>query len=253
MTNNWRLNGFFDSTKLTGLFEAAQRRESCRSFSAAPDAEQWRELLAAATSLAMPGVRIALGLCENSLFQPPLGSLFVKFENVQRFAAIITTDAQPRSVVNAGVSGEMFLLRAVELGLGGCWVSGTYRRAQVGIQTEGSEKIVSLIALGRPKTLPDLPLRRKRKDMAVLCPEFEKLSFTFREVAQYVQIAPSAINLQPWRIKPEGDKALSVSVGGAGHRLDLGIGMCHALLALGNTPALFTLADNAQAATVELL
>jgi len=253
MVNHWRLNGFFDSTKLTGLFEAAQRRESCRSFSAAPDSDQWRELMTAANELAMPGVRIALGICENSLFQPPLGSLFVKFENTQRFAAIITTDAQPRSVVNAGVSGEMFLLRAVELGLGGCWVSGTYRRAQVGIRTEASEKIVSLIALGRPKVLPDLPLRRKRRDIAVLCPEFEKLSFTFREIAQYVQIAPSAVNMQPWRMKLEGDKTLSISVSGAGHRLNLGIGMCHALLALGNTPALFSLREDGLKATIELL
>ncbi len=252
MPSNWRLNGFYDITKLTGLFEAAQRRESCRAFAAAPTAEQWNALLSAADDLVMPGVRIALGICDNSLFQPMLG-LMMKFENVQRFAAVMTTDKEPKSVVNAGVSGEMFLLRAVEMGLAGCWVSGTYKRGQVGIKTGDGEKIVSLIALGRPKTLPSLPIKRKRKDLLALCPDFDSLNFALKEIAQYVQIAPSAMNLQPWRMKLEGPNALSVSVGMAGQRLDLGIGMCHALLALGNTPALFSLSDNAQRATIELL
>jgi len=253
MANQWRLNGFFDSTKLTGLFEAAQRRESCRIFATAPNTEQWSELNTAAALLALPGMRIALGICENSLFQPALGALFVKFENVQRFAAIIVTDDQPISVVNAGISGEMFLLRAVEMGLGGCWVSGTYRRAQVGLKLESNERIVALIALGRPKTLPNLPLARKRKDIATICPDFEKMNSALREAAQYVQIAPSAINLQPWRIRLTGKKTVTVSVGMSGQKLDLGIALCHALLALGNTPAMFSLADNGQTATIELL
>jgi nitroreductase len=253
MASNWRLNGFFDATKLTGLFEAAQRRESCRSFAAAPGTEQWNELLTAADGMAMPGVRIALGMCDSSLFQPALGSLFVKFENVQRFAAVIVTDDSPRSGVNAGVSGEMFLLRAVELGLGGCWVSGTYRRGQVGLKVQDGEKIAALIALGRPKTLPDMPLRRKRKNMSVLCPQFDALPSAFKEVAQYVRIAPSGMNLQPWRMKAEGENAMTVSVGMPAQRVDLGIAMCHALLALGSTPAMFSLADNGQSATIELL
>jgi nitroreductase len=253
MANSWRLNGFYDVTKLTGLFEAAQRRESCRAFAAAPDAAQWNELLAAADTLAMPGVRIALGLCENSLFSPVIGSLFVKFENVQRFAAVIVTDATPESVVNAGVSGEMFLLRAVETGLAGCWVSGTYRRGQVGLKTGPNERIVALLALGRPKKLPDLPIRRKRKDIFTLCPQFDVMPSVLKGIAQYIQIAPSAVNLQPWRMKLLNGTAVSVSVGAGAQRLDLGIGLCHALLALGNTPALFSLAADGLSATLELL
>ncbi|MCE5342076.1 MAG: hypothetical protein LLF96_00610 [Eubacteriales bacterium] len=252
MPSDWRLNGFYDGTKLTGLFEAAQRRESCRAFSAAPDSEQWNALLAAADELAMPGVRIALGICDNSLFQPLMG-LLMKFENVQRFAAVMTTDDKPHSVVNAGISGEMFLLHAAELGLGGCWVSGTYKHGQVGLKTGEGEKIVSLIALGRPKNQPEAPINRKRKEMAALCPDFDRLDPALKEVAQYVRIAPSAINLQPWRMKLESPSSLSVSVGRPGQRLDLGIALCHALLALGSTPALFSISENGQSATIERL
>lgn len=253
MASNWRLNGYFDSTKLTGLFEAVQHRESCRSFSAAPTTAQWNALLTAASTLAMPGVRIALGMCENSLFQPAVTSLFVKFTNVQRFAAILSTDSQPRSVVNAGVSGEMFLLRAVELGLGGCWVSGTYRRGQVGLKLESNEKILALMPLGIPKTLPDLPIQRKRKDITAICPQFDVMAPALKEIAQYVQTSPSGMNMQPWRMKLINPTTATISVGSGAQKLDLGIAMCHALLALGNTPALFSLDDSGQTATIELL
>ena len=62
--------------------------------------------------------------------------LLMKFENVQRFAAVIVQEGDPKNVVNAGISGEMFLLKAVELGLGGCWVSGTFKRGQVGLKPD---------------------------------------------------------------------------------------------------------------------
>ena len=250
MTGNWELNGFYDNTRLTGLYEAAQRRESCRSFATAPSTEQWNELLNAADAMALPGTRIALGICDTSLFQPLFG-LLMKFENVQRFAAVMITDREPRSVVNAGIGGEMFLLRAVELGLAGCWVSGTYKRGQVGIKPGKDEKIVALIALGIPKTQPETPLARKRKDMAELCPGFDGLAPAFREVAEYVRIAPSAMNLQPWRMKTLSPETLCVSVGPA-QKLDLGIGLCHALVALGSTPALFALDESGQNATITL-
>ncbi|MDD3921020.1 MAG: nitroreductase family protein, partial [Eubacteriales bacterium] len=195
---------------------------------------------------------IALGMCDTSLFQPLMGML-MKFENVQRFAAIILKDDQPKSVVNAGISGEMFLLRAVELGLGGCWVSGTYKRGQVGLHLADGEKILALIALGRPKTVPVPPIHRKRKEVETLCVNFATLPSAFKEAALYVRSAPSAMNRQPWRMRPDGEKKLILSVSLSVQRVDLGIALCHALLALGSTPAQFTLDDDALSTTIELL
>ena len=252
MAGNWQLNGFYDGAKLTGLYEAAQRRASCRSYAAAPTCDQWNALLATTDTLTLPGARIALGMCENSLFQPMLG-LLMKFENVQRFAAVIATDGQPQSVVNAGISGEMLMLRAVELGLGGCWVSGTFKRGQVGIKLKDGEKLLALIALGVPKQEPKLPIARKRKDIAAICPEFDTLAPALREVADYVRIAPSAMNLQPWRFTMQSDKAVTLAVAAAPLRLDLGIAIAHAVLALGSTPALFALDDTGLVASIELL
>ena len=117
MNENWVLNGFFDAPKLTGLYEAAQRRVSCRSYAAAPTGEQWNALLAAAESLALPGVRIVPGLCDNALFQPMMG-LLMKFENVQRYAAILATGAsgylaaadaimQTATAIKNGINGDI--------------------------------------------------------------------------------------------------------------------------------------------------
>ena len=252
MAADWQLNGFYDGAKLTGLYEAAQRRASCRSFAAAPTCDQWNALLAAADTLTLPGARIALGMCENTLFQPLFG-LLMKFENVQRFAAVIAADSSPQSAVNAGISGEMFLLRAVELGLGGCWVSGTFKRGQVGIKLAEGEKLLALIALGVPKQEPKLPLVRKRKEITAICPEVDALAPALREAAQYVRIAPSAMNLQPWRITMVSDKEVTLAVAAGPLRLDLGIALAHAVLALGSTPAQFSLDDTGLVAGIELL
>ena len=247
----WRLNGFYDVSKTAGLFEAAQHRSSCRAFSAAPTTAQWNALTTASTQLALPGVRIALGLCDTKLFQP-LGGILMKFENVQRFAAIIATDNDPCAVVNAGISGELFLLKAVESGLAGCWVTGTYKRGLVGIRVGDGEKLLGLIALGVPAKHPELPIQRKRKAITVICPEFEQLNSAFRELVQYVQIAPSAMNMQPWRIKMIGEKTMQISVGLPAQRIDLGIGFAHAVIALGSSHAHFELEADGLSATVEL-
>ena len=252
MASNWPLNGFYNISELTGLYEAAQRRVSCRSFAAAPTCEQWNALLAAADALTLPGARIALGMCDNAMFQTIMG-LFIKFDNVQRFAAVIATDDRPQSTVNAGVSGEMFMLRAVELGLGGCWVSGTFKRSRVGIKLAAGEKLLAVIALGVPKKeQADNPVR-KRKEIAAICPEYEALQPALREAAQYVRIAPSAMNLQPWRITMVSDKEVTLAVAAGPLRLDLGIALAHAVLALGSTPAQFTLDDTGLVAGIELL
>ena len=251
MNENWVLNGFFDAPKLTGLYEAAQRRVSCRSYAAAPTGEQWNALLAAAESLALPGVRIVPGLCDNALFQPMMG-LFMKFENVQRYAAILATDDRPESTVNAGVSGELFMLRAVELGLAGCWVSGTFKRRQVSAGLRQNERLLAVLALGVPQADPQLPLTRKRKAPEAFCPDYATLPSALREVVDYVRIAPSAMNMQPWRFACDG-QSLRLWVGAGAQRLDLGIALSHALLALGSTPATFALDEDATGATLTLL
>ncbi|MEA5013056.1 MAG: nitroreductase family protein [Candidatus Limiplasma sp.] len=253
MPGPWTLNGFYDAMEMTGLYEAISLRESCRSFASAPAAEVWNSLQCCAQACALPGTRIALGLCDTSLFQP-LGGFGMKFENVRCFAAVIVGENTPENVVNAGIGGEMVMLSAVEQGLGGVWVSGTYKRSKVPLSLEPGEKIKALMALGVPDLPPKPPLARKRKALELLCePGFDKAPSPFREAALVVRAAPSAMNLQPWRMRygPE-ENTMTLSVKQSFQRLDLGIAVSHVLLALGKTPASFALSENGLSATVTL-
>lgn len=252
MPEHWPIHGFDDLSQMTSLFEAISLRESCRSFASAPSTRQWNALLAAADTLALPGVRIALGMCDTSLFQPFMG-LLMKFENVQRFAAVIVRDDTPAAGVNAGLAGELLTLSAVADGLAGVWVAGTYKRGSVGFKLAEGEKIVALIPLGAPKAAPKPPLARKRKELAQICtPNFTDAPLAFREAARAVQAAPSAMNRQPWLLAYEPEGTLTVSVKRPGARVDLGIALCHAMLALGRTADGYTLSSDALSARITL-
>lgn len=252
MTGPWALNGFYDTDQLTGLYEAMDVRESCRSFASAPCTQVWNALGEDAARYALPGVRLALGLCDTALFQP-FGGIAMKFENVSRFAAVIAGEDSPQSAVNAGVSGEMLLLSAVEKGLGGVWVSGTYKRSKVPLALGEGETLKALIPLGVPAAPPSPPLSRRRKPLARLCqPGFEKAPAPFQEAASAVRAAPSAMNAQPWRMAYGPENTMTLAVKRPFQRLDLGIALCHLLLALGKTPATYTLSRDGLSVTVQL-
>lgn len=233
MAEFWALNGFYDATQVTGLYEAIPHRVSCRAFQAAPSAQQWAGLEEAAKELALPGTRMQLGLCDNSLFQPFFG-LLTRFENAQRYVAVITTQDTPESIINAGVSGEMLMLQLVAQGLGGVWVAGTYKHKALQLPLQSGERVRALIALGVPAQPPTAPVQRKRKPLERLCtPALDGYPGMFQEAARAVQAAPSALNQQPWLMAYNGQEGLSIRVEKPRQRLDLGIALCHALLALG--------------------
>jgi len=173
---------------LNSLYNAIPLRYSCRSFTPAPPtSEQWNALKQTSESLALPGARIVLAECDNVLFSPFFG-LLMKFENTQRFAAIITTDDKAESIVNAGTIGEMLMLDAVSRGMGGVWVAGTYRRKDTNIALAEGETIRALIALGVPQDQPSPPLFRKRKPLSAICSAgFIEVPDIFREAALAVR------------------------------------------------------------------
>ena len=181
--------------------------------------------------------------------------LMMKFENVQRYAAVIATDSDPRGAVNAGVSGELLLLQAVRMGLAGVWVSGTFKRQKVGVTLAPGEKLLALIALGVPPEPPQPVTARDRKPVSNYFEnDFSGAPLALKEISIAVQAAPSAMNMQPWRMcyEPEGKLVLRLKSPAFAAGLDLGIAAAHALLALGSTPALFALSEDGAAVSVTL-
>jgi hypothetical protein len=124
---------------------------------------------------------------------------------------------KPFALEDFGYSMELLILKAVELGLGSCWLGGTYTKSRFGVQMdlEPTESIPSVTSLGYPgdhkawldrsariyagadRRLPwdqlyfmdhwDTPLSKQRAE-------------SYQEPLQLVRLAPSASNKQPWRI-----------------------------------------------------
>lgn len=241
-------------TTLATLFAPAQRqrllaaipkRYSCRSFSAAPTPADWASLSYAAQRYALPGARLILRSVSPDIFTGIVLGVG-KITGCTTAAAVVTSLGEPHGRVNAGILGEAFCLEATALGLGTCWVSGTYKRKLLDLPLQPDEAVLAVIALGVPAK-SDPPENRRRKSLSRLCKgDLSLWPQEFQQAAVAVQAAPSAMNLQPWEMLLEdGSLALTVPLR---QSLDLGIAACHAELALSH-PHQWAFADGAALCT----
>ena len=225
------INGFFAPAQRERFGAAIPRRSSVRRFQGDPDVGQISALNYAAARTALPGVRIVLG-------EAPAASVFMKLPFVEpvrgtsRYAALIVDDSVPHAAVHAGISGEAFVLEAVSMGLGTCWVA-SFKRGGVREPIGGSEKVRAVIALGVPGQEPG---PRRRKKLTEICAsDPADWPLWAYNAAECVRIAPSAVNLQPWRLSFAG-RTLMLSALRLGTPLDMGIAMLHMSLGVGDKP-----------------
>lgn len=154
---------------------------------------------------------------------------------------------------NLGYTFEKIILYATSLGLGTCWLGGTFKRGEFGkaVNLKENEFMPVITPVGYAKEnrslLDSLMVlttgAKNRKDWSELF--FDK-NFNnaikkeeagkFEEAFEMVRLAPSASNKQPWRIVKDGSsfhffvcrnkgyaKGLNFDI----QRLDIGIAMCH--------------------------
>lgn len=155
-----------------------------------------------------------------------------------------------------GYAFEMLVLYATSLGLGTCWMGGTFNRNQFKTAMEISENDVFPIIspIGIPlekKSLTDTLVRKiaksdQRKEWKELffSTSFENIlskedASDYTTALELVRIAPSASNKQPWRIVKDGELFHFFKVQGYGdvfgydiQSVDMGIAACHFELAL---------------------
>jgi len=219
------LNGFLSPAQRERYYQAASLRRSVRAYAGEPSVEQLSALHYAAARLALPGVRLALGEAAPEKVYRHLP--FVEaIHGTRRYAAVICDDSVPHAGPYAGVSGEALVLEAVSLGLGTCWVAA-FKRGGVNVPVEEGEKVKAVIALGVPAGEGG---SRKRKRLSEICAS-DPASWPFwaYNAAEYVRVAPSAVNLQPWRLS-FAENTLTLSSARAGANLDMGIAMLHMTL-----------------------
>lgn len=206
---------------------AAQARFSVRRYREGPGAEELEALKAAAARMCGRGVRVAFA--SGDVFKP-LFLWYGKITGAACFAAFIAgPGATPHSI---GYLGEAFILEATALGLGTCWVGGTYHRGRAleAVELAEGERIAAITPLGvsaesyvgRPrKTLTELTGLSQEALQAL--PAWQQSALTC------ARIAPSAVNKQPWRFVPSGEGIELIQTGGNfGYGgIDLGIAMLH--------------------------
>lgn len=148
---------------------------------------------------------------------------------------------------------ERVVLAATDLGLGTCWLGGTFKRDQFGMALgAGSDEIVPAVSpVGYPRgrrSLVDSVFRwaaasKKRKpwsdlffDNDLSTPLTEEAAGSYATALEMVRLGPSASNRQPWRLVRAGDGFhlyLQRTPGYQGRfsvdlqRLDMGIATCH--------------------------
>ncbi|MDF2944149.1 MAG: Nitroreductase family protein [Herbinix sp.] len=126
------------------------------------------------------------------------------FSGVRSYLALVgkTTDVNLKE--KAGYYGELLVLEATKLGLGTCWVGGTFNRNQCPAKVREDETLISLIIIGNvaeKKGFKENAIyklaHRGTKSLVELYTSETQVPDWFSEGMKAVQKAPSAINQQP--------------------------------------------------------
>lgn len=141
----------------------------------------------------------------------------------------------------SGYYGEKIVLEAVRLGLGTCWVGGTFSKKDVECELKPGEKIYLLITLGyEAEKIPFVNgmvkklMGRKSKPIQELTDYKGDFPDWFTEGLQCVQKAPSAINKQPVLFHLKNENEVSASTEEKGFQdIDMGIARYHFELGAG--------------------
>lgn len=182
----------------------------------------------------------------EDVFKGLVGS-YGKVQGAPAYMAFVGNEKSPTVDENLGYLGEGLILEATALGLGTCWIAGSFNPEVVKRQIEVSanEKVYAVTPIGYTpkKTLGEkfmsfVVKSRKRKAFSeIVDGSVANLSPWAKTAIEAARLAPSAVNRQPWLFRIESDSSITVSedskksLGHLSKRLDCGIAMLHFQLA----------------------
>lgn len=206
----------------TSPSELIRKRRSCRSFSGAPlDASVKKNLekflLESPSTLFGSKIRLSLAATEpgDTETLKNLGT----YGFIRGASAFILGAVEPSGfcLEDYGYVLETCVLKAEELGLGSCWLGGSFNKSAFAsrISCGKSEKVPAVIALGRKADKTRLfdsaarmiigASKRKSRDELFFMNDFGTpldagAAGIYDTPLEMVRLAPSASNKQPWRI-----------------------------------------------------
>lgn len=159
------------------------------------------------------------------------------FKNVRSLLALAGKKGDPNLKEKLGYYGELLVLEATIMGLGTCWVGGTFDRGSNIVNVKPDEELVCVIPFGnivQEKTFKEKLIHkishRKSKSLEELFTSDSHVPQWFLDGMKAVQKAPSAFNMQPVKFAYINGE-VSAFVEDARFLTELGIAKCHFSLA----------------------
>lgn len=239
--------------------DAVQERYSVRTFDSRPvEAEVREQILAYAAALRNPlGPQIKVQFIERE--SAPNGEKLGTYGVIKgaNLYLGVTVPDEAYAAEALGYEFEQLVLYATSLGLGTCWLGGTFNRGAFAdaMALSGRELFPILSPIGYPaakKRVTESVFRRalgadKRLPWSKLFfadnfshPLSESDAGAYAFPLEMLRLAPSATNRQPWRVVVCGNafhffeqrSGGGMKMGGVDmQRIDVGIGICHFHLA----------------------
>lgn len=221
-----------------------KKRHSVRAFTDGPiSAEHLKKLRAelTMTNTHQQGFRFQL-IADDPDPMAGFSRSYGIFTNPRNYMAAVVDVATPDALERAGYFAEQFVIKCVSLGIGTCYVGGTYDEHKVKAQIRAGEKILFLVLLGYPlgkvKTLAKIMAKAVHIRSMNINQFFEPsggLESAYSEFPmlnvglEAVACAPSSLNKRPTRIfigkSDNGQRVLCARVdeGNPKNLIDLGI------------------------------
>ena len=224
------------------LLQAIDLRRSRRKYLPEPIGAQTKEsLLALAKEYSeRSGARIEL-VFDNPAAFDGLRKTYGMLTGVRNYAGLIANPSDKHAVERLGYYGELLMLHAVSMGLGACWVGGSFDRASCPFTLGEGEQIVCTISLGPVQEKNSLresliygAIHRKTKTIEQMMSADAPAPDWFLAGMEAVRKAPSAVNKQPVRFSyKNGIVSAGVENPGSMTLLDFGIAKLHFELGAG--------------------
>lgn len=216
------------------LTQAIETRRSTRTFTGpAPDEALLRLCGAGAGTHVLP-------LPAGTLRHGKVGTYGI-IKGSPAYVAVVHRADDTADTLRAGIEGERFVLECTRLGLGTCWLGGTFNRTDVRRALPGlpdGHTVAAVIAVGTPASSPRLldRLMRKvarsdnRRPLADIIIAGEAPA-ALTKALEALRLAPSAANRQPWRLAFNRDGSIDVygDPRDSFMTLDTGIALAHFL------------------------
>jgi len=246
------------------ITEVINQRYSCRTYQKIPIEAGVRNELAAYAAAQQLGplggpARFALAASSEGDLKVLKGLGTYGFIQGATGFIVGATPEDARHLEDFGYLLEKNILYATDLGLGTCWLGGTFTKSSFArkISIQEGELVPAVSSVGYPATKPrrlDNLIRRgakadKRKHWECLffdsvydVPLTRSEAGDYAEALEMVRIGPSASNKQPWRIIKAGRKwhfylqrspgyrkrrLVKLTTNADLQRIDIGIAMCH--------------------------